>query len=314
MKARRFPSPAGRIGGRARNGAGGRAGSRGFTLVELMIAMVLGMVLVLAALAMYLNSATSTRASRENGRLNMDAQAALQLLAGQLRMAGYSRPRVSVAEAGYPTRNYEGIPVLGCEGGFVDPAAATLACVGATGFDAFAVYYEADDANAAMAATSILDCSGVAVDPLDVPPALAGSTDSDKFALVENRYYVVVDAQTRQSSLVCAGRSASGTTAPVTLATGVVEFKVSYVAVKPDGTVISAPASAVAAIGATPEESWLGVRSVDLCLVLATDAAGADQPTPYVSCSGKTVTPTDARQRRRYTATIALRNRTPVAS
>jgi type IV pilus assembly protein PilW len=292
----------------------GRSRSRGFTLVELMVGMVLGMVVVLAALSMYINSASSTRASRENGRLNMDAQAALQLLAGQMRMAGFSRPRVSVAEPGYQTRNYEGVPLLGCEGGFTDPQAATLACAGATPFDAFAVYYEADDANAATAASGILDCAGAPVEPLDVPAPLAGTGDSEKFNLVENRYYVVPDAQLRQGTLVCVGRSADGKASPVTLAAGVIEFKLTYLAARADGTVVSAPAAKLVETAATPEAAWQSARSVDICLVLVSEATAADQPVPYVNCAGQTVMPTDARQRRRHVATVSLRNRAPATT
>lgn len=68
------------------------------TLVELMIAMVIGLIVVAIALTFYLNAAQATRMAEAKSRMEEDGQAALSILVQQIRMAG-SNPE-------QPDRNY----------------------------------------------------------------------------------------------------------------------------------------------------------------------------------------------------------------
>ena len=61
---------------------------RGLTLIELMVSLVIGLILMIAAVSTYLGASGAGRVSEAQGRMNEDAQAALSILSQQLRMAG----------------------------------------------------------------------------------------------------------------------------------------------------------------------------------------------------------------------------------
>ena len=63
--------------------------TRGFTLVELMIAMTLGLVLVGGALKVFINSSATYGVHEAESRLEENARYATSVLEGDLRMAGY---------------------------------------------------------------------------------------------------------------------------------------------------------------------------------------------------------------------------------
>lgn len=63
---------------------------RGFSLVELLIALALGLTVLVALSAVYLTVKQSFRFQETNGRLQEDASFALDTIARDLRMAGYA--------------------------------------------------------------------------------------------------------------------------------------------------------------------------------------------------------------------------------
>ena len=60
----------------------------GFSLIELMVSMTIGLIIMLAVISAYLGSAGASRTAEAIGRMNEDAQMALTILSQQLRMAG----------------------------------------------------------------------------------------------------------------------------------------------------------------------------------------------------------------------------------
>ncbi|MGB0213493.1 PilW family protein [Algiphilus sp.] len=72
------------------NGAASRRAQAGMTLVELMIAMVLGLVLVGGAIQVLLSTQESYRLQENMARLQENARFAMEMVARDLRMAGYS--------------------------------------------------------------------------------------------------------------------------------------------------------------------------------------------------------------------------------
>jgi len=67
---------------------GARCSSQGFSLIELMISLAIGLVILAAAFSAYLGASGATRMAEAQSRMNEDAQAALTILTRQLRMAG----------------------------------------------------------------------------------------------------------------------------------------------------------------------------------------------------------------------------------
>lgn len=62
---------------------------RGFSLIELMVAMALGMILTLAIGQVFMSSRYTNTSTDESARMQENARFALQLLERELRMAGY---------------------------------------------------------------------------------------------------------------------------------------------------------------------------------------------------------------------------------
>ncbi len=71
------------------SGTGGRGGVRGLSLVELLVALLLGVVLSFAAMQFYLQSRRNALYDEELARLQENGRYALRLLAHELGMAGY---------------------------------------------------------------------------------------------------------------------------------------------------------------------------------------------------------------------------------
>jgi type IV pilus assembly protein PilW len=153
--------------------------SRGLTLIELMVSMVIGLILMIAVVATYLSASAASRVSDAQGRMNEDAQAALSILAQQLRMAGNNPKQPNYTSLAPrnpvygPANAYVGSPgtyaVRGCDGRFSNITAAAdipaLICDagGAASPDSIAVSYEADAFNtvpSSAGSTTATDCLG----------------------------------------------------------------------------------------------------------------------------------------------------------
>ncbi|MCL1484481.1 MAG: prepilin-type N-terminal cleavage/methylation domain-containing protein [Marinobacter sp.] len=61
---------------------------QGFSLIELMISLALGLIILVAVLSAYTGAASAAKMAEAQGRMYEDGQAALTILTQQLRMAG----------------------------------------------------------------------------------------------------------------------------------------------------------------------------------------------------------------------------------
>ncbi|RZI85777.1 MAG: hypothetical protein EOP38_03705 [Rubrivivax sp.] len=206
----------------------------GRTLVELMIAMVLSLAVLSAVLYTASNTSSSGRRTDALGRLTENGQVALQIMAKDLRMAGYSMPRAIFAP-GYLTNNYAVAGIRGCDNGFgttgVGSASAStlggLTCTASaaanTDSAAVAITYETDLFNTIPVGTGTQtpsDCrgNGLVADSGQTRNATsqARGVDADKAAYwrVENRYYIAQTADqsgTSEFSLFCTGNGGDPT-------------------------------------------------------------------------------------------------------
>lgn len=67
----------------------------GFTLIELMIALLIGTITIAAAIALYLTIFTGSMTTIRSQRLNYDLDSAANLIANELRRSGYNANAVS---------------------------------------------------------------------------------------------------------------------------------------------------------------------------------------------------------------------------
>ena len=317
-----------------------RPSQRGMTLVELMVAMTIGIFLVGAVGIIYVNTSTTSRSSTLESQMNEDATLALELLQQQIRLAGYT----SVAASG--ARQFPGVAVRGCDGGFatggtVDDNAGTtafkdLACNNVTtGKDALAVRYEATSLNSqTTSAGAPGNCSHEAITAWDAKDD--GGAIANTVALADNRYYVADDNGV--PSLFCKGRKDTTFSAATALIPNIEDMQVTYGITaapednKPFPNQITAYVDANhAALGATLK-NWTRVVAVRICLLARSanpvptgsnavgNAASGSGSTAvaevqglgtYVDCGGTKQTKSDRYLRRAYVTTIQLRNMRP---
>lgn len=306
---------------------------KGFSLIELMIAMAIGLIIIGAALSAYLGASKATQLADTQGRMNEDAQAALSILTQQLQMAGNnpvqagrgddSRHNPVYGEATYPTGSY--VPshffVRGCDGAFSNVTTAanidSLQC--ATGAsDAIAVSYEADRFNtvATKAADLPTDCMGfelaqlTATFPTEVPHS---------YYVADNRFYIATSASQPSPSLYCKGNGIDSTAR--SLVENIENMQITYGAVNDSTDIETATvagylsATELINLSTVPNdpEPWKKAISVRICVLVRSAAAvvaNADSA-KYYNCATPSVlvSAPDLRLRRAYTTTVVLRNR-----
>lgn len=297
----------------------------GITLVELLVAMVVGLSVIGAGLAMYVSSGSSSSASGQIAQMSEDANAALSILRTHVAMTGYSRPIGTTATG--MTKLYDGQVIFGCQNGLSASSTSQLMTSGTAltcdGGDPSAnemliVAYEADTNNTIpTAANTGTDCLGNEI------PALNHAT-AGTYYIAENRFYL-----SQTGSLLCRGngnKSTPGTPGtPQPLVDNIADFSVLYGVASP---VVSGTGTApgtfanryltAAEVGDMANATWNNVVSVRLCVVVRSEDNALDAVAPpYQDCHGKTIIPTtwgspakaDKRSYRLFTSTVVLHNR-----
>jgi type IV pilus assembly protein PilW len=305
----------------------GRSRSRGLSLIELMISIVIGLVVTIAAVAAYTGSAGAARMAEAQVRMNEDAQAALNILAVQVRMAGNNPKRVNYTNAmpSNPVYDTTTFVVRGCDGTFGNVTSAAtipaLTCAGGGSPDSIAVSYEADAYNTIGNAAVPTDCLGQSLSAvnvnLDMWTGAAVVSTPVTYYVADNRFYIAPSSGA--PSLFCKGNGGAN---PQALVENVEDLQFVYGTAPKEATstlsvsgYIGADAiTALAAPLTTDAQRWSKVLTVRICVLVRSERpvvaeAGSAQ---YVDCGGGLVTTaTDGRLRRAYSTTVVLRNRAP---
>jgi type IV pilus assembly protein PilW len=273
------------------------SGQAGFTLVELMVSLLVGMMVVAALLAGYFAISVSNRHTRALTQMSEDASAALSVMRGHLAQAGYSRPNGGT-KTGF-TLVFSGTALRGCDSSFVDPTLAidALTCADSTGNDALrdavSVTYEADTSNSIASGGVPLDCLGNALTSIGTAP--------NKYYLSTSTFYVANGVGNRRA-LFC--RGSGGGTAQA-LVENIEDLQILY-GVK-NG--VDVPARVAYYGKASKPVPWASVAAVRLCVLVASSDEVMDDKTPYYDCSDTQVTPGDKRMYRAFRSTVLLYNR-----
>lgn len=313
----------------------------GFSLIELMVSMTIGLIVVISAMAAYLGSSSASRVSEAQARMNEDAQAALTTLSQQIKLAGanpvqasrtvefrrnpvFNATYVGDTSTPYTTTSYtvaspsgytrSTFAIRGCDGPFSDVTTATsiaaLTCAGGTTTapDSIAISYEADRYNTVPTSANLpTDCVGSALTNVSITaPFVAG------FSVADNRFYIA-NSTAGVPNLYCKGSSSS--TQP--LVENVEDLQLSYGVVSSTNTTSTASVAGyltsdeLTALGGGA--AWWGrVMTVRVCVVVrsenpvVTDTASGS----YYKCDGTLdSSKTDNRLRHAYSTTVVLRNR-----
>jgi len=293
----------------------------GYSLVELLIAMAIGLVLLGAILSIYLGTSVAGRQSNTVSRMSEDAGIALETLARHIRMAGYSEPLLMAGRnaatanaagqvAQFADSNLTGEGLKGCDGGFDSNTAdwSNLACKSSTTVpDAIAVRYQGDQYNTdPNASNNATDCLGQAVTGT-TPSAVSGRPD---YVLVQARFFI-----NSNQELSCAGNgNASFGAQP--LVGGVEKMRIVY-GIASDSTdnqiVRFASASEINALGGTTAQNWGQVVAVRICIQMVGADPDQGQAVPYYDCDGVRQSPSDKYLHRTFSTTVSIRNRVRIA-
>lgn len=268
----------------------------GFSLVELMISLAIGMVVVGAVFAAYVGSGQSSRHTRAMAQITEDASIALSVLRSAISATSYINPTNSNAD-GFVGALGDGRTntLRGCSNSFSDVEEAVLQnldCEAGDGPNAIAVNYEADAQNSAVSATNVpLDCLGNEI------PATGA------VYLAYQRFFI------EDSALKCKGPVAD--VGAQALVDHVVDMQIRY------GVAGAAPDlhRVVRYMSASDMDQALfdQTLSVRVCVTIASEDNVLDASSQYVNCAGdKTDPPGGADDRhmyRSFTSTIVLPNR-----
>jgi len=318
-----------------------RSPQRGLTLVELMIAVVINLVVVLAAAYLYLNGRQTQRAVEERSAVFENGQLALELIGKEIGNAGYypahmtePGPMLNKSMGKYanpaPAVAAYNAGVFGCKNGRFDVASS--ACKDADGkaykHDGLVLNYFTDDAMS-LTAGARSDCQGNHIDNDDVinqPRAGAAWKNanltpdspmfvSNSFTLQKMEYALDGRRPIDTFALACRG---NGSSSYQELVPGVEQFRVRYglrdaSAARATQYVDADAANLAAAIVVNDQtyQGWSRVVSVQVCVVARSlsetrfKGAGAETRT---DCDGNTL-PDDGVQRRRFMQVFAVKNR-----
>lgn len=274
----------------------------GFSLIELMISITIGLVVIGAVFAAYLGSGVAGRNSQALSQVNEDANIALNVLRSQLMMAGFSQPS-AVVNGGEFTPSYAGVGLFGCDGAnFADPSLAignlTCGTAKAGDPDSVAVAYQTDASMAPVdGAGKPLNCQG------------DGITAAGGIFVNVARFYLATPSGGTLTALYCRGESSTSAQA---LVDNVVDMQLSYgVAADATQTENRRVLFYAAANAPLSAANFANVAAIKLCIVVASATEVMDDRTPYQGCdpfAGQT-TPADKRLYKAFTTTFVMQNR-----
>ena len=252
--------------------------NQGFSLIELLVSMTIGLVIVVAAGSAYLGASTAGKVTDAQIRMNEDGQATLNILTQHLRMTGtnpnqnnrapvfltnpvYNASYIGGTSTPYPATTYVVAPgsytpspysIRGCDGTF------SVATVGATDIsvlnctagantlpDSIAISYEADVFNTLASSNKPTDCLGNPLTEFNVvftPPA-PDPVMNDKFSVAVNRFYIGTSGSVAAPTLFCKGNGGSGTVSAQPLVENIEDMQFTYGTVSTAATLSTATAA-----------------------------------------------------------------------
>jgi type IV pilus assembly protein PilW len=295
----------------------------GVTLVELLVAMVIGLLLAGTVIGLYFNTSSARKQSVAAAEMNEDGLYALKLLSTQIRFAGFNPVQPGRATAGgvtSPATNplavdgltataSQTLGVFGCDTGFANGVSTssgydktasfqlTCSAAGTTTLPAaIAITYEADRFNTVPTAANVpTDCLGNGLQQLT-----ARKSNGDfisNYYVVENRFYV------DNNELYCVGSGGTSTfVAQQSIVQNVEDLQFTYGTVPPGasntstlvagyltsaelGSALGIDGTAISSLNTfTAPVRWGKVVTVRICVLMRSATQVLSEPQPYQTC------------------------------
>lgn len=289
-----------------------RARSRGFSIIEIMISMIIGLVVVGAVLVSYIGSGQTNKLQAAYSEMNENAQIGLAVMRQDLLLAGYAQGTRTQTVAGVKSfgKTFATRPIFGCATGFTAANSIGTVTCGTGGGNVIEMSYEADLVNSIPSGSYPSDCLGNSLQYVGQTVVVGGN--SITYYETHNRYYLAVSA-TGRSELHCASAAKTAGGAAISgqpLVDNVENMQILYGEVGAAGS-----RQIVRYVDASTVADWQNIISVRLCLLMRSaepvlssedTTAGASS---YLDCSSTSQTSSDRYIRRAYFMTTTLRNR-----
>ncbi len=287
----------------------------GFSLVELMVSMVIGLILVIAASSVYLYSKQSFNASTETSQLENNGRFAINLLTKYIQSAGFVMIDPTFPAPQGPIDN----KISGCDFGMSNPTSPTttadLACLTATPAGArrsasIALFSETDAYDGSGAKFQGFDCLGQSSIP--IPTSTGQIYETRSYFFVGNTTVQTPNGSTTMGQLSClADRTLPAALTPdyqsQPIMPGIEQLAFSYLLPATADTNTAQDAKAAASLTTV---TWPTVLAVDVCvLAKSIQAGGNDTGTSYTDCYGTAITASPGEIYRTFRTTVRLRNK-----
>jgi len=306
---------------------------RGLTLVELMVGLAIGLVVSLAASALYLATNETARATKAFGDINETGKLALDAIGRELQKAGFypaqypidaTRPNVIGAyfngKAGAKAAFDNGL--YGCDGAMYDPVNRACAATTAGKPDSIIVnYFATPEFGPSSLLGNSNDCNRKAVSN-DADNAAREAANlplfvSNRFSLQDTSYTGPDGRTITTKSLVCHGNGDDSNEEFGQHFQGIEDMVVRYgVYSNVDTQQADQYLDAAGVIGEGSVGSlspWQRVTYVKICVLVRSldnarteDKAGEERT--YRDCRGADVTPADKSLYKRFERVYAIRN------
>ncbi|KVC41256.1 N-terminal cleavage protein [Burkholderia diffusa] len=255
----------------------GERRSRAHTLLEVLIAMTVGLLVLAAAGTLYHVQRVAQRRAEDGFRMRDAASTALMLIGQQIQMAGF-RPLDVEGPRSLPA-------VFGCSAGRVRGNGAQVHCEAVrAASDALLVRYVGDTVSTwPTIGAQVSDCLGQSVGAPGERP------------LVENRFDAHVSPSTGEPELYCEGSGRPGTPQPVV--SGIDQLRVRY---------LRRETAQFVDAGAMGGGDWRDVVAVHVCVRARGEPM--HEPARHVDCDGRTAISSDGRAHLVLHRIVALRN------
>jgi type IV pilus assembly protein PilW len=273
----------------------------GFTLVELLVAMLISMFLLGGIMTVYVNSQDAYKARHQMSLVEDNGRAALQSLIDYIEHTAYGSPQGVSLDSYFPRQFDDGLCADNASN-ITDPNLLRLTADGvlANDTDTLTSAYASDDPADNLTNINIRrDCTGTFLRD----ECRFGNAINQSATLIYNSFYIQSsDAGIPQ--LICAGSVGN---APLPLADGIENMQFLY-GVDNDGDRQHDRFMRADDINATPE-IWNNVVSVKVALLVRAPIATKDQAIPFTyQLLDESVQTNDRFQRSVFMAEISLRN------
>ncbi|PFH08816.1 type IV pilus assembly protein PilW [Collimonas sp. PA-H2] len=260
---------------------------QGFTLVELMVSVTIGLILVMFLSSLYLNSKSSSRLNDDNARIQEDGRYALSVIGRSLMQAGFGNMLTGNTTDFPPSANPTLTGLMGCDKGFAQPITTTPpTCATTLTAPAFAVSYTSEPYDTVNTpSNSVISGAGT-----DCSGTQATGATSTAGGLVSNSFYL----DTSKNVLYCKGNA--GSTAQAILS-NVDNMTITYGIdtgnqYTPMQSTTSASTAGASSINGNNKVGWDRVVTVTVCLEIhsTNNVITTSSGQTYYKCGATTAT------------------------